>query len=479
MTSAEHAEHAEHAEVAALRDRLREAEETLDAIRGGGVDSLVIGPPERRQVYTLSTADRPYRLIVAGMGEGAATISAAGAILYANARLAAMVGRPIGQLVGTPVIELAGPADREALRGLLEIAPGGSARGQLELSQADGTAVPVVLSVHGLDQDAATFVRCMIATDLTAVREAERIARANAALREQTADLERRVAARTAELAATTRELEQFVYSVSHDLRAPLRAMIGFSQTLVDRFSAELGEKGRYYADRVRLNGEQMAALLESMLQMSQLSFVPMRVERVDLSQTARAVLVELDEREPDRRVTFTVQDGVVAPADADLIRSVLQNLLNNAWKFTGKKDQARIEFGTVPLPATAGGTAGETAGGTAGESAGGTAGETPVGYFVRDNGAGFDPRYTDRLFQPFQRLHTADDFAGTGMGLASVRRIIDRHGGRIWAEGDVNRGATFYFTLNAGRVGPGGRPAAEFPPQGSEQARRAERLAK
>ena len=225
------------------------------------------------------------------------------------------------------------------------------------------------------------------------------------------------------ELEMANRELEAFSYSVSHDLRAPLRAIHGFAEALIEDYGDRLDEVGMDYLNRVRRSAERMAQLIDGLLSLSRLSQRDLYVGMVDLSTLAREVIEELSQRQPDRSVEVKIADGLVAECDMDLVRIVLDNLLGNSWKFTVGKDQAVIEFGAI-------GQNGETV------------------YFVRDNGVGFDMRYADKLFMPFQRLH-GEEFEGTGIGLATVARIIYRHGGRIWAEGVPGAGATFFFTLS------------------------------
>jgi signal transduction histidine kinase len=236
-------------------------------------------------------------------------------------------------------------------------------------------------------------------------------------------ELEQRVKQRTAELTAANRELAAFSYSVSHDLRAPLRKIDGFSQALLEDYGHVLEPEAMEYLDRVRAASQQMAQLIDDLLNLSRLTRSEMRRESVDLSAMARSIIADLKQRQPARDVCAQIQEGLAATADERLLRIALSNLLGNAWKFTEKEQKARIEFGMLSddgCPA----------------------------FFVRDNGAGFDMAYANKLFGPFQRLHTQDEFEGTGVGLATVQRIVNRHGGRIWAEAAVGRGATFYFTL-------------------------------
>jgi signal transduction histidine kinase len=225
------------------------------------------------------------------------------------------------------------------------------------------------------------------------------------------------------ELEATNRELEAFSYSVSHDLRAPLRSIEGFSQILLEDYSGRLDEEGKDYLGRVRAASRHMADLIDDLLDLSRVTRSTLRRQTVDLSALARTVAAEIRKSQPEREVEFAISDGLKANGDARLLKVALENLLGNAWKFTSKKPHVRIEFGTISR-------------------------DGPPTYYVRDNGAGFDMAYADKLFGAFQRLHGPEEFEGTGIGLATVARIVHRHGGRVWAEGEVGKGATFFFTL-------------------------------
>lgn len=222
---------------------------------------------------------------------------------------------------------------------------------------------------------------------------------------------------------AANRELEAFSYSVAHDLRAPLRSMDGFSKALLEDYAEQVGEEGRTYLGYVRDAAQQMAQLIDDLLGLSRVSRGELQRERIDLAAIARSVLVRLQASQPDRSVELVISEELTTSGDPRLVRIVIENLLGNAWKFTSKSPQARIELGHLP---------------EVGRSI----------YFVRDNGAGFEMAYVEKLFGVFQRLHAASDFEGTGIGLVTVQRIIHRHSGRVWAEGQVDRGATFYFTL-------------------------------
>jgi PAS domain S-box-containing protein len=239
------------------------------------------------------------------------------------------------------------------------------------------------------------------------------------------AELENRVRVRTAQLEAANRELEAFSYSVSHDLRSPLNTVNGFGQLLQKSNADNLSDKGKHYLNRIRAGTQQMGELIEGLLSMAKMSRNALRPEMVDLSAIALRVEQECREREPERPVALRVQPGLKVRGDPTLLLLVMQNLLSNAWKYTSKQPSAVIDVGA-----------------TLNES-----GETV--YFVRDNGAGFDMAHADKLFGAFQRLHTPTDFAGTGVGLANVKRVVERHGGRVWAEGYLQAGATFFFTID------------------------------
>lgn len=258
--------------------------------------------------------------------------------------------------------------------------------------------------------------------DITERKRAEQV------LRELTEQLEVRVRERTAELEAANRELEAFSYSVSHDLRAPLRAIDGFSRVLEEDYAAVLDEEGRGHLERIRRAVQRMGGLIDDMLQLARVSRRELRPDAVDLSRLAEELVGERRSAQPGREVEVSIQPGLRAWGDPPLLRAVLANLLDDAWKYTGRTPHPRIEFG---------------AGEVVGERA----------YYVRDNGVGFDMQYADKLFGAFQRLHSEREFPGTGVGLATVARIIHRHGGRVWAEGEPGKGAAFYFTLPQART--------------------------
>jgi light-regulated signal transduction histidine kinase (bacteriophytochrome) len=276
---------------------------------------------------------------------------------------------------------------------------------QLTALRRNGVEFPVELTISPLTVG-REYVFTAFIRDVTQRKEAED------KLKRYTADLE-----------VANAELDTFAYSVSHDLRAPLRSIDGFSQALLEDYAAQLDDAGKQYLQRVRASSQHMAMLIDDLLQLSRVTRAEMRRDLVNLSDLAHSIAADLQRGDPQREVEFVIAAGVEIDGDSRLFHLVLENLLGNAWKYTAKHPRARIEFGVTQHEAR------------------------PV-YYVRDDGAGFDMTYADKLFGAFQRLHDPGEFEGTGVGLATVRRIIGRHGGRVWGEGAVEQGATFYFTV-------------------------------
>jgi len=331
-----------------------------------------------------------------------------------NEALAKMTGYRTEELIGQTSSEL-GLVDAVARAKILEaIREHGSVRNvEIQMHTKSKQIVEVLVSVEQIELHGQACV-LTIQYDITELKHAER------EVRRLNADLEQRQVA----LEAANKELEAFSYSVAHDLRAPLRRIDGFSQMFLEDYADKVNAEGRQYLDHVRESAHEMARLIDDLLMLSRVTRSELRREGVDLTALARSVLAGLQQNEPERKVELIISDGLIANGDARLLGVVLQNLLGNAWKFTGKCPMARIEVGARQED---------------GRSV----------FFVRDNGAGFDMTYADKLFGVFQRLHSGGEFEGTGIGLATVQRIILRHAGRVWAEGEVGRGATFSFTLN------------------------------
>lgn len=274
-----------------------------------------------------------------------------------------------------------------------------------------------------LERRVAERTRELEAANAGLAREVAERKRAEAAAHDLNARLEQRVRERTAELEAANQDLRSFSYSVSHDLRAPLRRAEEFSRLLAEEYGDVIAGDGLLYLERLRASMRQMAALIDDMLKLSQVASAELKRERVDLSALAEEILSDLQRSQPERHVQVRVQPDLGTHGDVGLIRLAMQNLLGNAWKFTGRAADACITFGAVEQE-------GETV------------------FYVQDNGAGFDMAHAEQLFHPFERLHSSSEFPGTGVGLAIVERVVRRHGGRIWTEAAPGEGATFYFTL-------------------------------
>lgn len=351
---------------------------------------------------------------------GKALLDSEGRIVDANPALATIVGMELPRLLDQRFDSLLEDEDAEAHgagRGGTD--EDGVHRATRRLRRQHGVARQVQLTYSPVPGKVGQDI-----TGLVQVEDVTERLRAEARVHALNRTLEARVALRTRELSQANQELEAFAYSVSHDLRAPLRAIDGFSRILGEKYADRLDESGSGYLARVRKAAARMGDLIDALLKMSRVTRSELKHESVDLSRVANELIEELRMNDAQREVEVSIEPGLQVVGDASLLRNLLGNLLGNAWKFTRDRSPGRIELGTV-----------ETAGG--GQE-----------FFVRDNGTGFPQAYVDKLFRPFQRLHNVEDFAGHGIGLASVKRIVERHGGSIRAEGREGEGATFYFTL-------------------------------
>jgi len=390
---------------------------TLVFVVGGGLLLLVVTAPGRRRLHE---SEEFTRRILAASPDSIKVLDLDGRLLYMNEggrRLLEI--DDLSTVLNTSWTDLWQGRDHEAALGAIAAAKAGGT-GTFEGCRPSNKGTPkwwevVVTALGGPDGKAERL--------LAASRDITERKRAEAELVKYRDHLEELVHARTVELEQSNKELEAFSYSVSHDLRAPLRAINGFAQALREDCAAQLDAVGRDYLDRMRTSSRRMAELIDHLLNLARIARLPLERGTVDMTKLTRTIAGELHEAEPARQVEFVIPDGMATQADPVLAGMVLRNLLGNAWKFTGKHPTARIEVGETVRD-----------------------GE-PV-WFIRDDGAGFDMTYVDSLFVPFQRLHAATDFAGTGIGLATVQRIVRRHGGRGWIEGAVEKGATFYFAF-------------------------------
>ena len=399
-----------------------DVEVSANTIHYGGREALCIvvrDITERKKAQeALSQSEELYRAVVEQSAEGLYLVdSGTKRILETNPALQNMLGYTAEELRGMELHEIVAHA-REDVEANVErtLREGSRFIRERRYRRKDGAAVEVEIAASAIDYGGKRVI-CAAIRDITERKRAE------AEIRALNEELEDRVRRRTAQLRAANEELEAFGYSVSHDLRAPLRAMTGFSQMLAEDYGDELDDVGLDYLRRILDAGERMGVLIDDLLDLSRLARQEMRREPVDLSALARGVADDLGRVAPGRRARFVIAEGLSVTGDAGLLRVVMENLLGNAWKFTSREDEALIEFGAAEREGR------------------------PV-YYVRDNGVGFEEAHAERIFDPFQRLHGEDEFEGTGVGLATVARIVRRHGGALWAEGEVGRGATFYFAL-------------------------------
>ncbi len=369
----------------------------------------------------LAESEKRYRTVFENTGTATCLVAEDGTIVLANEGFAELAAAPRHEIEGElKYSDFVAPHEKERMRAHHENRrkPDGEAPTRYEFDFVDrgGEMHRVFLNIDVIP-GTKTAVASLV--DVTQLRETQE------ELEALTEELEERVRDRTAQLRATNEELEAFAYSVSHDLRAPLRSIDGFSQAVLEDYADELDETGRDHLQRVRNASQRMGDLIDDLLQLSRITRAEFNPQRVDMSAVARDIIENRRKAEPDRSVEVEIEPDMTVDGDPKLLKVALRNLLGNAWKFTAGSEQARIEF----------------------TSNVNDSGQTI--YTVSDTGAGFDMAYAEKLFQPFQRLHRSDEFPGTGIGLATVRRVITLHGGEVWGEGKVGEGASFSFTLS------------------------------
>ena len=390
---------------------------------GSARTSMVIHDLTEREAAeaALHESEELYRSILKASPDDITVTDLEGRILLVSPTAVSMLGHEReDEMLGRPMTDYLAPEDRERAQANVGLMFEGVFRGPEEYLalRADGARFPIEINGEFIrDADGRPARMVFVVRDVTERKRAED------EIRRLNTELEERVMTRTAQLETTNKELEAFAYSVSHDLRAPLRVIDGFSAMVAEDAKSRLTADDLDHLERVRLAAQRMAALLDDLLGLSRTSRRDLNRVEVDLSTLATSLLDELRDAHPKRKVEAVVAPRLTARADHELVRVILSSLLSNAWKFTGRRDDARIDVGASEKD---------------GERV----------FFVRDNGAGFDMSYAEHLFGAFQRMHSAEEFEGNGIGLATVQRLVTLHGGRVWAEAAVEKGATLYFTL-------------------------------
>ena len=375
---------------------------------------------KRKSAETALTEAERYRFLFDNASDAIVIIDPRGRFLEVNAIASGQLGYGHDQLLGMSFSDIVPPDFLERIQSIHEELPRTSGHITFETAhrKPGGELAMIEVSSRSIEYRGKPAILCSLRDTTKRKQTEEEIVRLNT-------ELEERVIKRTRQLAQANEEMESFCYSVSHDLRAPLRHINGYSSILIDEYGPLINDSGKDYLARLCRASNNMGMLIEDLLKLSHISRHEMVSLSVDLSSIAREISDELQQGNTGRAATFIIPETPPARGDSRLLRVVLFNLIENAWKYTGRKDNAVIEFGS-------GNIRGETA------------------YYVKDNGAGFDMTYSNKLFGAFQRLHRADDFEGTGIGLATVQRVIHRHGGRVWGEGKPGEGATFWFTLGS-----------------------------
>jgi len=373
----------------------------------------------KRTLEALYESEARYRELVE-MSPDSIVVHRDGKIVFVNDAAIRLAGaRDASQMLGRSTLDLVHPSSRPlAIERIREMMQEGKPAERVEETflRLDGSMIDVEVMASPIVFHGKASIQVIIHDVTERKRIQEEIKKLNEVL-------EQRVRDRTAELVVANRELEAFSYSVSHDLRAPLRIIEGFARMFLEEYGDNLDGTGRSYLDKIHTTSARMDRLIHDLLAFSRMSRTSMTIQEVDLSALAHAVAEDLDQERPRRDVEFTIAGNLVVEGDGTLLLIVVENLIGNSWKYTSRREGARIEFGSAERD-------GETV------------------YFVRDNGVGFDMRFIGKLFRPFQRLHAVGEFEGTGIGLATVQRIVERHGGRVWAESEVEESTTFYFTI-------------------------------
>ncbi len=414
------------AEIAQLRARLAATEEALRAVRAGEVDAVLAPGPHGEQVFTLRGAEHPYRIFLEHMQEGAAALDPDGAILYANRRLAQMLETPLEKVIGRSMAAWVAPQSRSAFRQFLDRAASGSARAELWLEVGGARCLPVCVSGSAPAGEPVPSV-CLVVTDLSEPRRREeQLQRQAELLRQAQRESERQAA----ELARSNAELEHFAHVVAHDLAEPLRMVSSYCRLLERRYRDRLDEKAARFIAYAVEGAERMQRMIEGLLELARVSSRGREFQPVDCQAVFLQACADLEAAIQATGARVTADSLPVVWGDETQLLRLLENLIGNALKFR-RQEPAEVHVSAIQH-------GGEWI------------------FAVRDNGLGIEPRDRERVFMIFERLHTRSQYPGEGLGLAIAKRIVERHGGRIWVESEPGCGSVFYFTMPAAS-----RPAA------------------
>lgn len=410
------------AELAQAVSQIDDLQNTLHAIRSGEVDAIVVDGPRGSRLFTLQSPEEPYRILAERMNEGAATLSTSGTVLFCNRQLAEMAQLQAERIVGVSLASLLAPGERFRLPDWLDAARRKGIRTETNLIRNDGSTIAVQLSLSQVPLEENEAGICMVASDLTEQK------RAREEIQKLNEELERRVSERTEQLRTANADLESFNYGVAHDLRSPLRHIQGFADILLNDPQSKLSDKGRHSMDLIIRETSRMEKLIQALLSLSRVGQQILQPQEVDLNGLLQEVIEGFASDLQSRQVQWNIRELPAARCDPALVKILFTNLLTNALKFTRRLPTAVIEVGSDTQD-------GKTV------------------FRVCDNGVGFNMEYADKLFGIFQRLHSTEEFEGTGIGLATVKRIVQKHGGHIWAKGELDKGASFYFTLGSSQT--------------------------